>query len=294
MHKNEVIDLRNYRDAEIEEESGEDFASQYLRAGTLLLHGQYTITGYLNCGGFGITYRATDSLGREVVIKECFPAALCLRAGNDMRARKPAYKVEIESIVGHFIKEAKRLANLQHDNIVHVHQIFEENQTAYMAMDFIDGPDILDILEEETLELLPLDVEYLTEKLLHAIKFVHDRGILHRDISPDNILIDRQGEPVLIDFGSAREYAASTDRRLSRLKFVKDGYSPQEFYVAGSEQGTWSDTYSFAASVYHMITGHAPVDVQLRIAALAAKDPDPYEPLLNRAEGYPPRFLESD
>ncbi|NNE81345.1 MAG: protein kinase [Silicimonas sp.] len=293
MHKNEVIDLRNYRDAEVEDETGEDPASQYLRAGTILLHGQYTITKYLNCGGFGITYRAIDSLGRDVVIKECFPGALCFRTGNDMCARKPAYKDELESIVGHFIKEAKRLANLQHDNIVHVHQIFEENHTAYMAMDFIDGPDILDILEEDSLELSPLDVEFLTEKLLHAIKFVHDRGILHRDISPDNILIDKQGEPVLIDFGSAREHATSSDHTISRLKFVKDGYSPQEFYIAGSDQGTWSDIYSFAASVYHMVAGHAPVDAQSRLAALATKTDDPYVPLVGRIGGYPPRFLEA-
>ncbi len=294
IQKNEVINLRSYRGSKDDDTWPDDPGPQYLHAGTTLLLGQYIITGYLNCGGFGITYFANDSLGRAVVIKECFPSELCFRSGNRMVARSRKYKKELDSIVTYFVKEAHRLATARHDNIVHVHQIFEENDTAYMAMDFIDGQDLLAIVEEGKKRLAPKDIESLVHKMLDAIKYVHDRGMLHRDISPDNILIDKSGEPILIDFGAARENGKATGHQdYSKLKFVKDGYSPQEFYIAGSEQGTWSDLYSLAASMFHVISGELPIDGQRRLAALAAKKPDPYEPLAGRITGYPMRFLRA-
>ena len=217
QNKNEVIDLQDFRSAD--DEHTED-AAQHLTASTSLLLGQYRLTGYLNCGGFGITYLAFDSLNREVVIKECFPSEMAFREGNSMRARSPKYKAELDGIVDHFVKEAHRLANVQHPNIVHVHQVFEENDTAYMAMDYVDGPDLLDILEIDPGRLGPKQIVRLVAKMLEAIDYVHSQGMLHRDISPDNILVKDNGEPVLIDFGSAREHASQSTRRLSRLKFV--------------------------------------------------------------------------
>lgn len=262
-----------------------------LPTGTTLLHGQYRITEFLNSGGFGITYRAKDSLDRDVVIKECFPSEICFRSGNEVRVRKPAYKDDLASVVAQFVKEAHSLAKLKHKNIVHVHQIFEENATAYMAMDYIDGRDLLEIVEDEPDALTPKHVVQLTSKMLQAIKYIHACGMLHRDISPDNIIIDLRGEPVLIDFGAARKHAGPSGRVLSRMKFVKDGYSPKEFYIAGSEQGTWSDLYSLAASIYHVITGEAPEVGQKRLAAIAAKQPDPYRTLVGNIQGYPLPFL---
>ena len=293
QRKNAVVELDTYRTEDASTAHGDAGWSEFLPAGTELLLGQYRITDYLNCGGFGITYLAQDSLGRTVVVKECFPSAMCFRSGKAMAVRSPRYKEELASIVRHFVGEAHRLANVSHPNIVHVHQIFEENDTAYIAMDFIDGPDLLDVIEDEAAKLSPDQVIALTQKLLRAIKYLHDRGLLHRDISPDNVLIGRDGEPVLIDFGAAREHSAQSRRALSKLKFVKDGYSPQEFYLAGSDQGTFSDIYSLAASLYHLITGHAPVDAQARIAALATKKSDPYEQLEGRCRGYPVRFLRA-
>ena len=293
MHKKKVIDLQNYRDGEAENARVSDEGEVNLRAGTALLFGQYTILGYINCGGFGITYLAEDSLGRKVAVKECFPGELCYRTGNEMRPRSPSYKAELEAIVDHFVKEAQRLASLKHDNIVHVHQVFEENATAYIVMDYVDGPDLLDIAESEDANLDPAVVEALTEKMLHAIAYVHSRGILHRDISPDNILIKKNGEPVLIDFGAAQRTSETTASVPTRLKFVKDGYSPQEFYIPDREQGPWSDLYSFAASLHHVIAGYAPEDGQKRLAALAAKETDPYQPLAGRIEGYSPGFLKA-
>lgn len=292
MHRNEVVDLQKFRDADTGSTESDEAGSQYLPAGTTLLVGQYIIDGYLNCGGFGITYTARDSLGRKVVIKECFPSEMVYRKGRSMASRSPKYKDELSAIVRNFVVEAHSLANVKHDNIVHVHQIFEENRTAYIAMDYVDAPDLLDLMDSKR-RLSPKDVQVLTCKMLDAIGYIHRMGMLHRDISPDNILLQDTGAPVLIDFGAARQLAKSGPQAAARMKFVKDGYSPQEFYVAGSEQGTFSDLYAFAASIYHVITSAAPIDAQTRLAALAAKKPDPYAPLAGGVQGYPAGFLEA-
>lgn len=294
MHKTKVVDFQNFKDAGAGvPESVAAPEAEYLAPGTTLLFGQYTIAGYLNCGGFGITYLALDSLKRKVAVKECFPSELCFREGNEMRPQKHAYRAEVDSIVAHFIKEAQRLASLKHDNIVHVHQIFEENATAYMVMDFIDGPDLLDIADGHAPVPAPSEIEEMTTKLLRAIAFVHGRGILHRDISPDNILVGPGCEPILIDFGSAQQASDRSPRRPSRLRSVKDGYSPQEFYIPGREQGTWSDLYAFAASLHHVIVGSAPEDGQTRLAEIAANEPDPYKPLAGRIAHFSPKFLKA-
>ncbi|MEL7026920.1 MAG: serine/threonine-protein kinase, partial [Pseudomonadota bacterium] len=264
-----------------------------LPAGTELMRGQYTIASYLNSGGFGITYCANDSLGRTVVIKECFPSIMCQRVGTNIVPRKIDFAVELSKLIEQFVSEAHALAALKHKNILHVHQVFEENDTAYMAIDFIDGPDLLDVIENDPHRLTPEEITRLTRRALGAIKYIHDKDILHRDISPDNILIDETGEPVLIDFGAARRNNTVPGRVFSKVKFVKDGYSPQEFYIEGAEQGPWSDLYSFAASMYHAIKGSAPVDGQQRMTAVAQGRPDPYEPLAGQIEGYPEGFLEA-
>ncbi|MCV6593863.1 MAG: protein kinase [Silicimonas sp.] len=293
MHKKKVIDLQNYRDDEADTPESAAVAEVYLRPGTTLLFGQYTIVGYLNCGGFGITYLAQDSFGRKVAVKECFPSELCLRAGNEMRPNSMAAREEIDQIVDHFIREAQRLAGLEHPAIVHVHQIFEENGTAYLVMDFLEGPDLLDIAEGHAPLPAPSQIEAMTETLLRAVAFVHGRGFLHRDLSPDNILLQANCTPVLIDFGAAREIDAPKRRRPSRLKCVKDGYSPAEFYAPDSPQGPWSDLYGLAASLHHLIVGFAPEDAPTRLAAVAAGEGDPYRPLAPRVEMFSPPFLRA-
>ncbi len=264
-----------------------------LKPGTRLLHGQYVIERFLNAGGFGITYRARDSLDRTVVIKECFPGAFCRRSNTIVRARSRGHHAEFRAVVRLFMQEARNLARLTHPNIVGVHQVFEDNDTAYMAIDYIEGRDLLDIIEDGATGFTPAEIVSKLKKLLDAVGFVHARGMLHRDISPDNILIDRIGQPILIDFGAAREQAAKTSRLLSALRVVKDGYSPQEFYIAGSAQGPSSDLYALAATFHHLISGEAPPDSQRRLAAVAEAAEDPYLPLAGRIEGYPPGFLEA-
>lgn len=264
-----------------------------LQPGTKLLKGQYTITRFINSGGFGITYLAKDSLDRNVVIKECFPSSFCRRSKALVAARSRAHTAELRSVVQLFVREARNLSKIVHPNIVAVHQVFEDNGTAYMAIDFIDGLDLQQIIDGQGRHPSPPEIVSLTEKLLHAVGFIHDNDMLHRDISPDNVLIDKHGEPVLIDFGAAREQASQKSRAMSALRVVKDGYSPQEFYIAGSEQGPWSDLYALGATLYHLICGEAPVNGQARLAALAEDRPDPFLPLTGRIPGYPPGFLEA-
>ncbi|WP_371036386.1 MULTISPECIES: serine/threonine-protein kinase [unclassified Rhodosalinus] len=262
-----------------------------LRPGTELCGGQYTIDSYLNSGGFGITYLARDSLGRKVVIKECFPGAMCCRKSDNVRLRSRSYQSDFDKIIELFEREARALSALEHPNIVGVHQIFKDNGTAYMALDFIEGRDLLQIMEEERDLLTPRTIKRLLIQLLDAVAYIHERGILHRDISPDNILLDPDNSPVLIDFGAARESASRASRILSKVHTVKDGYSPQEYYLAGSYQGRSSDLYALAATFYHLINGRPPPNSHLRLAATAENRLDPYVPLGNGTKGYDAYFL---
>lgn len=262
-----------------------------LRPGTVLLHGQYVIESYLVRGGFGITYLARDSLDRTVVIKECFPSTICCRLDGKVVARSRQQQDQFASILRHFIREARRLSKLSHSAIVGVHQVFEESDTAYMALDFVDGSDLLTVLEEERGRLGPTMIAKTLRKTLEAVSYIHEKGILHRDISPDNILLDQANSPTLIDFGAAREHATKENRALSALLTVKDGYSPQEFYLSDEPQRPSSDLYSLGATFYHVITGEAPPQSQQRLAAVATRGGDLYEPLVSRVTGYDREFL---
>ncbi|MFP7675480.1 serine/threonine-protein kinase [Marivita sp. S0852] len=270
---------------QIEDDSQEHYLDE-LAPGTELLQGQYKILKYLNSGGFGITYLASDSLDRKVVIKECFPSSFCDRTRNTVRARSKSQSQELRSVVQLFVQEARRLAKLEHPNIVGVHQVFEDNETAYMVLDFVEGRDLLDTIEEATHSLTAEQIVHLLKETLQAVQYVHDKDILHRDISPDNILLDANLRPVLIDFGSAREEATKKSRVLSAMRVVKDGYSPQEFYVQGSQQSPSSDLYALGATFYHLISGDIPPNSQTRLAAIAAGEKDPFVPLIGRVKGY--------
>lgn len=266
-----------------------------LPAGTSLLGDQFTILRRIGNGGFGITYQARDNyLDRKVVIKECFPHAICSRQKTEVRTRREGDNEKFYRITRMFVREARRIAKMQHPNIIGVQRIFEQNSTAYIVLDLVDGPTLLDIIHgESATDLSPSDVGALLHTLLDAVQEVHEHDFLHRDISPDNILIDRWGAPVLIDFGAAREQASHESRELSTLLVVKDGYSPQEFYFAGGKQSNSSDLYALAATFYHLISGEVPPNSQLRAADLASDCTDPCVPLTGRFNEYDPALLKS-
>ncbi|MES2334026.1 MAG: serine/threonine-protein kinase [Pseudomonadota bacterium] len=284
--------ISNQLESELGRVDPDAFADD-LKPGTELLGGHYTIIGFLNSGGFGITYLAKDSLNRTVVIKECFPNALCRRSTSLVRARSRKHQDDFRGFVESFVAEAKSLARLVHPNIVGVHQVFEDNDTAYMAIDFIDGRDLHDILDSTDQAFTPDQTVAMLTKMLSAVEFIHQAGILHRDISPDNILVDKTGNPILIDFGAASEQVMRATRVLTGRRVIKEGYSPQEFYLTGAEQGPCSDLYSLGATFYHVISGKAPPESQRRLARVAEGEPDPYQPLAGRFAGYPAGFLEA-
>jgi len=268
--------------------------SEALPAGTTLLGDQFTIERPLSSGGFGITYLAEDNfLGRRVVIKECYPEAFCRRDGKKVLVRSNIHHEKYRAIVEMFMREARSIAKLRHPNIVGVHRIFEDNETAYMVLDLIHGRDLLSLIKDDHDILSPQQIKEVLVKTLDAVELVHQHDLLHRDLSPDNILLDKWGSPVLIDFGAAREEASRETRAVSAVLVVKDGYSPQEFYFAGGKQSASSDLYALGATFYHLISGEAPPNSQTRMAEFAGNNPDPCEPLAGRFPEYDTEFLEA-
>jgi len=264
-----------------------------LPPGTVLLNGEYQITGTLNGGGFGIIYLAKDASDRVVVLKECFPTALCCREGAVVRPLGPDCRAQFDIVLRCFKNEAQVLAMLSHPNVVRVHQVFEENGTAYTAMDRLQGRDLLDVVEHQNRSFAPAEVVDLARKLIGTVGHVHRNGLLHCDISPDNVILSSSGEPVLIDFGAARPIVPEPGQAYIGPRVVKDGYSPQEQYLPGAKLDRSSDLYALAASVYHLISWVQPANADLRLGALQDGIPDPCQPLAGSVAGYPVGFLES-
>ncbi|QXT38913.1 WD40 repeat domain-containing serine/threonine protein kinase [Gymnodinialimonas ceratoperidinii] len=262
-----------------------------LPAGWTLLEGQYEIVRLIASGGFGITYLARDTLGRDVAVKECFPLGLAQRAAmsHTVSATSAGTSEHFETARAQFLREANMLAGLRHPNVVHVQSLFEENGTAYMAMDFIHGRDLNEEIEDAPLP--PERVLSLARELLGALDYVHAQGVLHRDIKPQNIRIDTFGKPKLIDFGAARAETQARSRMAGTFRVVTDGYSPHEFYVSGAKQGPHSDLYALAATLHHLISGAAPVAADERASAMATGQPDPYQPIAGRFPDHDPRLL---
>jgi serine/threonine protein kinase len=262
--------------------------------GTQLLLGQYTITSFVNSGGFGFVYLAKDSLDRTVILKECFPNSYCRRVGTIVGSRSRTQVDDFRAAVRHFIQEAVTLSQLNHPNIVKVHQVFEYNETAYMAMDYVQGHDLLQTVEGKAARLTPDRIIAHLNTMLDAVGHVHAQGLLHRDISPDNMILDvARDQPVLIDFGASRKEVTRKSRAVSGMRIVKDGYSPQELYVSGSKQAPCSDLYALAASFYHLISGETPKTSQERLSAIAEREGDPLRPLAGRFRDYPAQFLSA-
>ena len=175
-----------------------------------------------------------------------------------------------------FLREAHGVATLKHPHVVAVHQVFEENNTAYMVLDYVAGMDLISLLEDEPERLTGDFLERTLRETLKAIRHIHANGILHRDIAPDNVRVDAADRITLIDFGAASARSAEAQSDDGSVPAVKDGYSPPEFYCAGQAHDFSSDLYSVAATFYHLLTGAPPPDGLSRAEAVAAGEPDPY------------------
>ena len=236
-----------------------------LPEGTELV-GDYRIQRVLGAGGFGITYLANEpALARLVTIKEYFPADYAARGATSQASPRSQgcaedYKWGLER----FIEEARTLARFIHPNIVRVHRHFLANNTGYMVLEFEEGGSFKAWLKGLKRAPRQPELDRIVAPLLDALELVHKGDYLHRDIAPDNIIIRKDGSPVLIDFGSARGEIASHSKTVSAL--VKPGYSPYEQYATtSSKQGSWTDIYALGATLYHALSGKRPPDAPSRM-----------------------------
>src|SRR5271166_271218 len=229
-----------------------------LPVGTRLRGDLYSIGKVLGQGGFGITYLGSDSvLKRAVAIKEFFPQVQgCSRDGTTVQPGGMITHLEYRQEKDKFLAEGQRLAQFQHPSIVKVFSLFEENNTAYMVMEFLRGKTLLDIVEEDGRLEERHAVAYIVQ-IAEALDVIHGSKLLHRDIKPENIIITEDGRAVLVDFGTAREFAAGKTRRMTTT--LTPGYAPLEQYGERARFGVFTDIYALGATLYHLLTGEMPI-----------------------------------
>lgn len=241
---------------------------EYLPLGTELAQ-RYVIGKVLGQGNFGITYIGWDkALGVRIAIKEYFPRDMVRRdtiCGNDNNVYlyKKEEKAEYDSCINKFVNEAKCLARFNHvREIVSVLDFLHENNTAYIVMQYIDGVSVKEYVQKNG-KMSAKRVLEMMRPTLTALGRVHDMNIIHRDISPDNIMIRKDGSLVLIDFGAAKVRNIDSNKMITLV--LKKGFSPAEQYNVKSKFAEYTDIYSICASMYYMITGQIPPDATMRI-----------------------------
>ena len=236
-----------------------------LHANTSLQNRRYAIQKTLGQGGFGITYLAYDNVNRkQVAIKEFFMKELCNRNGKTHHMSVPSTgsKKLVDKFRAKFLKEANTIANLSHPNIIKIYDIFEENATAYYAMEYIPGGSLADMLKKEPEQRLSeVEALHYLRQVAGALNYIHMLGINHLDIKPDNILNDN-GRAVLIDFGVAKRYDNDGHQTSTTPVGLSHGYAPLEQYKSGgvAEFSPSTDIYSLGATLYKLITGQTPPD----------------------------------
>lgn len=240
-----------------------------LPSGTMLEQGKYRIDYPLGRGGFGITYRAFHvETQMPVVIKEFFPLEQAMRDGTSGHVTVPTtehgtYGKALDS----FLREAKILFKLRHDNVVRVYDYFRSKNTAYIVMELLEGCTLRDALDNQPQRKMPTrDVEEIVEQMVGALDAIHRYGVLHLDISPDNVLMTHESKVVLIDFGAARQSLNTTDSFMSssNQQYKMDYAAPE--ILAASDLGPQSDLFELAMMVHELLLGERPPSVLQRIA----------------------------
>ena len=242
---------------------------------------QYVISGVLGRGGFGITYLVHDeALQKDFALKEFFPEDLVIRDGTSIRfTAKPHSESDYRWGLKKFYDEARLLAQFSHSNIVSVRRVFEENNSAYMLLDFVSGSTLEKWLQGLDSPPTQEELDLIATPLLSALELVHANRTWHLDISPDNVMIRAtDGAPILLDFGASRFEIKQHSQLVSALVF-KSGYSAPEQYTSNADRyGPWTDIYAFAATLHRAISGTRPIEAtsrqltdELRPAALIGK-----------------------
>ena len=226
-----------------------------------ILSGQYIIEKVLGQGGFGITYQAQDhKSGKKVAVKEYFPDTMVTRTEKTKVIPFSGERGEFFSYgKSCFLQEAETLARfIGNENIVRIHTYFEENGTAYFVMDFVEGASFDHFIKDRGGSISYEEAESVLLPVIDALSVVHAKGIVHRDVTPDNIYITDEGNVILLDFGAARYSLGDKSRSLDVV--LKHGFAPREQYARHGRQGPFTDIYSLGATFYFAITGRRPPD----------------------------------
>lgn len=235
--------------------------------------GRYGLARTLGQGGFGVTYLAQDRLlERQVVIKELFPAGT-VRHNGQFRLPPGLSQEAFDGMVSRFVAEARALARFNSPHVVRVQDVFQEDGTAFIVMDHLQGRTLMERLRTDG-PLGPDEAFRTARQLAEALSVIHDAGLLHRDIKPDNVFLTDQGTPVLIDFGAAREYAGAQPAAMSVV--LTHGFAPIEQYANTGKFGPYTDLYALAATLLFAVTAKLP---PVSVARLQEDAPLPPMPL---------------
>lgn len=228
-----------------------------------VLQNKYMIGRVIGVGGFGITYIGWDlNLQTYIAIKEYFPDSFASRDASNANGATQVIanesKIEVYNKgLKRYVEEAQNLSRFyQLQGIVSVKDFFYENGTGYIVMEYINGINLKQYLKNRGGTIDEATVLTLMKPVLESLYEIHKAGLVHRDISPDNIMVDNSGKIKLIDFGSARGKSAETEKTYTVI--LKHGYAPSEQYYAKGKQGPWTDIYSLCATMYKMLTGSIP------------------------------------
>lgn len=251
-----------------------------LKTNAVLQNGKYCIEGVLGQGGFGITYLASQvALNRKVTIKEFFMKELCNRDEQTSQVSVPSMG-SVDTVArfrAKFVKEAQTIAALNNPHIIHIHDIFEENGTAYYVMDYLSGGSLSDLVLRDGVLAEATALGYIRQ-VADALSYIHARNINHLDIKPSNVLIDGNGNAVVIDFGLSKRYDETGSQTSTTPVGISHGFAPLEQYQPGgvSTFSPTTDIYSLGATLYKLLSGQTPpnatalLDADLDLSRLSA------------------------
>ena len=239
-----------------------------LSPGACLANGEYRIEQPLGQGGFGITYQGRDTrLNRAVAVKEFFPEG-CWRKGSTVVSAGRWNSDTYSTAKQKFLLEGQTLGQFNHPGIVRVFYYFEENNTAYMVMEYLQGKTLAKLQQRQGKLSEKQALQHIA-KVGEALKILHQAQFLHRDIKPDNIMLADDGRVILIDFGAARDFTSNSTARYTTM--LTPGYAPLEQYGRALKYGAFTDIYALGSTLYHLLTGETPVSAIERAAGVELK-----------------------